>query len=641
MLSPTLMRPLAPPALALALAFLGAGLAACGDDEAPPDAGTNHDALPGDAAPDAGIADLGLDAALGDGGRPDAAGLDVGFRDVGTVDAGPGSENLIGTSLEGITIEWDEPLELCTRWMENAPLEDELARKVHITLPPHFRPSLGDGHLASLTLDAGRVRRSPLAVDQLEVAEHLTRSRLTEYTLREPNGNTSLFASIDHELDDGAILVEQYNVYRQRGDTRPVRFESGGYEAAFAYIPASVPNGGLSLERCGGEPELEPQIGVISLRNGERRGTALRQYRSTLSFAGSYPVQLETSIFVFSDRPWQQFRAAGFWAHTYSAQHHNWFEDTLVDFTRDLGWYETVYEPYLDGRVTTDRMLLRARTLELNAWEVSPRAELEWLDLATGQVSTETWTVESGGFWHQVEAKLLAGMTTACAQPEVLSFTDYGLERGLQLVTCPSNDALGFVVHRAVPFSFFEEPTLVGAYLEGEDLVATTIDGRPGYVIHVGQHRVEISRSDAQYFFMTIKTAGGAVVSNFLTQPWDLHGYFDPTDRDELISGQGAGGVSMLLRRRWAGQGVGESSLYAPISFELSFGGQTHFVDTWDRLAYTNTHHNWMDELEARTDTLSLFWKVRFENGPLAHSVRAVVTQTGEEVLPETELELD
>lgn len=627
------MRRLRPSAAAL-FAF---ALAACGDDAADPDAGRADAGSSDAAALDAGSSDAGR----ADAGPPDSGRPDVGPRDVGTVDAGPGDENLVGTSLEGLVVEWDEPLELCTRWMEGAPLEDELARKVHLSLPPHFRPSLGDGHLAAVSLTAGRVRRSPLAVDQLEVASHLVRSRLTEYTLRDPTGNTSLFASIDHELDDGAVLVEQYNVYRQRGDTRPVRFESGGYEASFAYVPASVPNGGLSLERCGGEPELEPQINVISLVNGSRRGTALRQLRSTLSFAGSYPVQLQTTIFVFSDRPWQQFRAAGFWAHTYSAQHHNWVENTLVDFTRDLSWYETVYEPYLDDRVTTDRMLLRARTLELNAWEVSPRAELEWLDLATGQVSTETWTVESGGFWHQVEAKLLASMTTACATPEVLAFTDYGLERGLQLVTCPDSSPLGFVAHRAVPFSFFEEPSLVGAYLEGEDLVPTTIEGRPGYVIHVGQHRVEISRSDAQYFFMTIKTAGGTVVSQFLTQPLDLHGYFDPNDRDELISGQAAGGVRMRLVRRWAGQGVGESSIYAPVSFELEFGGQTHSVDTWDRLAYTNTHHNWADELEARTDELTLLWKVRFEDGPLVHTVRAVRTAGGEELLPETVLSLD
>lgn len=624
----------------LASPLLALALTACGDDAGDPDAGA--DATPGDAAADAGATDAGsTDAGRTDLGTPDAGRPDLGSRDVGTVDAGPGAENLIGTSLEGIVVEWDEPLELCTRWMEGAPLEDELARKVHITVPPHFRPSLGDGHLANLTLTGGRVRRSPLAADQLEVAQHLVRSRLTEYTLREPTGNTVLFASIDHELDDGAILVEQYSVYRQRGDTRPVRFESGGYEASFAYVPASVPNGGLSLERCGGEPELEPHINAISLVNGTRRGTALRQLKSQPTFAGSYPVQLETSIFVFSDRPWQQFRAAGFWAHTYSAQHHNWVENTEVDFTRDLSWYETVYEPYLANRVTMDRMLLRARTLDLNTWEAAPRAELEWLDLATGQVSTETWTVESGGFWHQVEAKLLAGMTTACAQPEVLSFSDYGLERGLQLVTCPNDSPLGFVAHRAVPFSFFEEPSLVGAYLEGEDLVATTIDGRPGYVIRVGQHRVEISRFDAQYFFMTIKTQGGAVVSTFLTQPIDLHGYFDPSGRDELISGQGAGGVRMRLVRRWAGQGVGESSIYAPVTFQLEFGGQTHFVDTWDRLAYTNTHHNWADELEAKTDELTLIWKVRFENGPLVHSVRAVRTAGGEEVLPETVLTLD
>jgi hypothetical protein len=97
----------------------------------------------------------------------------------------------------------------------------------------------------------------------------------------------------------------------------------------------------------------------------------------------------------------------------------------------------------------------------------------------------------------------------------------------------------------------------------------------------------------------------------------------------------------MRLLRRWAGQGVGESSIYAPLSFQLTFGGATHFVDAWDRFAYTNTHHNWQDQLEARTDTLTLFWTVTFESGPLVHRVRAVETTSGQEVLPETVITLD
>ena len=507
-------------------------------------------------------------------------------------------------------------------------------------MPPHFRPSLGDGHLAQAALSAGRVRRSPLAVDQLEVAGHVTQSRLTNYMLRNPAGDTSLYATIDHELDDGGVLIEEYNVTRQRGDSRPVIFGGESYETNFAYIPPGRPDG-LSMEPCGGAPELEPAIEVIGISNGALTGTILRQLRTQPAFAGSYPVPLQTTILILSDRPWQRFRATGFWAHTYSAQHHNWEEDTLVDFTRDVSWYESVYEPYLDGTVTTNEMPLRSRTRELNSWDANPRAEIEWLDLNSAGTRTETWNVVSGGFWRQVEAALLARQVTACANPQVLAFTDYELAHGLQLVTCPDSSALGFDLRQAVPFSFIEEPALLGTAIEGSDLVATTISGRPGYIINVGAHRVEISKGQDEYFFMSIKTAGGAEIGSFLTQPLDLHLFFDPAEGNELISGRGPNEVSARLLRRWAGQGVGESAIYAPVSFELSFGGQTYAVDTWDRLAYTNTHHNWMDELEARTDELTLFWSVRYESGPLVYRVRAVNTLSGQEVLPETIITLD
>ncbi len=96
----------------------------------------------------------------------------------------------------------------------------------------------------------------------------------------------------------------------------------------------------------------------------------------------------------------------------------------------------------------------------------------------------------------------------------------------------------------------------------------------------------------------------------------------------------------MRLVRRWAGPGVGESALYAPVRFELSFDEQSHTVDAWDRLEYENTHHNWNDSLEARTDDLALFYNVRWNNG-LTHTVRAVRISDGAEVLAETEIQVE
>lgn len=622
----------------LALSLISLGSAACGDDSVPAsDAGT--DAGRPDVNSDAALADADAgthDAGGSDTGAVDAGRADLGARDVGTVDAGPGGENLIGTSLEGITVSWSETAELCTRWHENAPLVDELERKVHITLPPHSRPSLGDGHLAQAQITSGRSRRGPLSTDQIELADHITSTRLTNYELRNPTGDTSLYASIDHTLDDGSVLIEEYSVYRQRGDDRPV--DLGGddnSEIRFAYVPFGRPDA-ISLERCGGDPGLSPAIEVVAATNGQRTATIIRQLNTQPAPAGSFPVQLHSTIFVFSDRPWETFKASGFWAHTYSALHHNWVEDTLVDFTRDLRWYKTVYEPYLNGQVTTSQMITRARLRELNTGNGAPHVEIEWLELLGSQSQTETWTVVSGDFWHRVESATLGRTISACASPTVLSLGDYEFAHGLQLITCPSSSALGFELHRAVPFSFMEEPELVGTAIEGAAIEAATFSGRPGYRIQVGSHRVEISKSQTEYYFMTIRDSSGSELQSFLTAPIDLHGLFDPNAGDELFSGLGGTDVSMRLVRRRAGQGVGESSIFAPVRFELSFGGATHVVDTWDQLAYTNTHHNWDDRLEARTGELTLLWHIRYENGPLVQTVRAVETLSGREVLAET-----
>jgi hypothetical protein len=86
--------------------------------------------------------------------------------------------------------------------------------------------------------------------------------------------------------------------------------------------------------------------------------------------------------------------------------------------------------------------------------------------------------------------------------------------------------------------------------------------------------------------------------------------------------------------RRWVFQGVGNSGIYAPVSFDLSFDGQTHQVEAWDRMTYTNTHHNWDDQLIAETDTLRVFWMVL--GFGQEYTVRAERISDGVEVLPPT-----
>ena len=192
---------------------------ACGStDTQPVDSGTPDAAADAGVTLDSGPSDSGAsndaghtpDAGSGDTG----AGRDVGPRDVGSVDAGPGSENLVGTSLEGIQIQWNGALELCSSWRESRTFQQELDQKIHVTIPPHFRASLGDGHLAAATLEAGVARRSPFGADHHDLAG--VSSTLTEYELRDPEGDTSLSAVIRHDLGAAGALQESYNVPSRR-----------------------------------------------------------------------------------------------------------------------------------------------------------------------------------------------------------------------------------------------------------------------------------------------------------------------------------------------------------------------------------------------------------------------------------------
>ena len=118
-----------------------------------------------DAAFDSGTADVeqtdaaNFDGRADGGGGHDASARDARAYDVGVWDAGT-DDSLAGTPLDGISIEWNASLELCSEWGEGRPLATELAAKVQITLPPQHRPSLACTGAASIF--GGRCR-SPLA----------------------------------------------------------------------------------------------------------------------------------------------------------------------------------------------------------------------------------------------------------------------------------------------------------------------------------------------------------------------------------------------------------------------------------------------------------------------------------------------
>ena len=97
--------------------------------------------------------------------------------------------------------------------------------------------------------------------------------------------------------------------------------------------------------------------------------------------------------------------------------------------------------------------------------------------------------------------------------------------------------------------------------------------------------------------------------------------------------------MRVWLTRRWGGQGVGESALYAPIALTVELPDRVVFVDGLEELVYTNTHHNWNDALVATRGDVVATWSVRvnIDEPALPFLIYEVgVTVGGQAVLPTT-----
>jgi hypothetical protein len=97
-------------------------------------------------------------------------------------------------------------------------------------------------------------------------------------------------------------------------------------------------------------------------------------------------------------------------------------------------------------------------------------------------------------------------------------------------------------------------------------------------------------------------------------------------------------GRGSIERTSSGGDPAFQVTLYAPVSFELDLDGEHITVDAFDRLKYENTHHNWADRLEAKTDRLTITWRVQYIDQPTCCFVRVVRNTDGAELLPETRL---
>ncbi len=583
-------------------------------------------------SPDQGA---GQDAGMND---PDAGRTqDLGAPDMGTgpldtgvaYDAGPGSGSLDGTSLEGLSVQWSGDIAVCNAWRENDSLEQEIAAKVRLELKESPRVSLDQAHLQSAFLSGGRTMRSPVSGGQEVVDMAVVQTTLRDYEVRDPAGNSSLSAVLEHRLASGAIIEEYLSVYRQRGDTSPVVYGTG-YEVAFGYrAPGASSLEGIYMEPCGGAEELESAVEVLVGRNNEHAITVTRYFDTLATFAGSYPVQLKAHAVKLSDRPWDTEWVRGFWAHTYSAQHHNWFENTRLDFRGDLGRYETIFEPFDRGDMLgINETIARIDLKELAAWDVTPTIEMEILDLQTGNTRLETFSTD--GRWRLVDTRRTTEAERfSCPGAQVVTLSTEELSYGFHLVNCGDE----FNVSKLIPISFLHEPEQIGQAVEGAALQEVVIDGRPGIRAQVGNSQVEISKGTEEYYFVTVLDESSQPVMKSLMYE---HALADPRSVDEVHAFEGQG-VRLEFTRRWVSLGVGESYIYAPRRFSLSFDGVAEEVLAWDRMVYTNSHHNWADRFEAVQGGLRMTWETQFLPQE-RHTIQVIRESDGVEVLPQTEV---
>lgn len=581
------------------------------DRDAEPDAGTSPDA---GSSPDAG-------------NNPDASAA----RD-GGVQLDASDDSLRGTTLEGVRIDWPDTLELCSRWREGLSIDAELANKAHVSLKPALRPSLAQAALTGLHLGGGLVRRSPFAdrIQDLSVLDPV--GILSHYELTNPSGDTSLEANIEYEIADLGILVEQLNVTRVRGmPAAPVIAGDDNFEHHF-YLYTPGAHDGTPLERCGGPATLGPSVQVLVGSNAGHSFTITRFLRTREAFAGSFPVNLSSVSVHDSAQLDQRTTAFGYWSQTYAAAHHNWNEGSVIDFTRDLRLYHSVIEPYRSRGVQSIASLVTGVQLSPDSGTLSNFA-VDTLTLATGNTVREAFQVSRG--WAEVGTPILERQfRQRCAAGRVITVRDEALGNAFQLLTCPRSAAPGFSLEGLVPVGFDAVPEAVGLEIPASAITEHTVDARPAFSMAISGYTLTIGVGALDQYFVYVRDPQGQT-----RQPFVFAGPLEEDPQDETLKFHTADqAVSVEVVRRRAGQGVGESTIYAPVRFALRFGGVLHEVEAWDRLAYTNSHHNWADVLVAKGGGLTMSWSVRFENGPLLYRVRAVRDADGVEVLPPTDV---
>jgi len=599
----------------LALALL-LPLAACPDDGATtPDTGdtTTPD------TPDTADTELPEDTSLPD---------DTGLPD--DTDTTLPGRTVAGTALEGVTIAWPSRMTLCSDWNEGASLADEKARKVIIEVPAQTRTTLDEDALRAGRFEGLVVRTNPFANGLFRPSSSAERTSTTTWQLLDGSGgDDSLAVTVEHPLEGKAgTLIETYNVGRADGTPAAVDVTPESFEVTFAYQPWGSTLQPVRLVRCGGAPDFEDAVSVVHATSGKDWVTLLRFWRTPPGGgfdAGSYPVALVGHRIISSDTPWWPTEVDGFWSHTYAAQHHNWDDATEVDLTRDLRHYHGTFRERTPETEPISKVVFEG-LLGFDDGAVTVERTTD-----SGVVSKRYTVADPRSFIRVDAAKLARTYATACQGPAPDIYAAGGSDHLVQVLFC--GGARPSVVG-LVPVIWSSDPTFIGQRFDPH----TSASGEWSFAM--GTRSVTVfSRPDDMLELLINDELGELVMQAVeprgplaMKAPW-----FMPVTAEAVVAGEP---LSFELERIWVTYGVGKSQIWAPTHFTVTYAGTTWHIESWDRMAYTNTHHNWEDELSAEADDgTTLHWKTSFFDG--TPNILTITGPGGEVILPPTVLRKD
>ncbi len=93
--------------------------------------------------------------------------------------------------------------------------------------------------------------------------------------------------------------------------------------------------------------------------------------------------------------------------------------------------------------------------------------------------------------------------------------------------------------------------------------------------------------------------------------------------------------LSFTMALCQAESGVGESWIYRIDYFSVTWKGEIYEIERAN-LNYENSHHNWFDRLEARSDMAEFDWAVEYKNEVAPEFKHTLSGKIGTEVLEKT-----